>query len=152
MSNLKIYLTGDTSTITSADAKSCALIAQDYEVDQDGLLLFSQISYKVRKSIEAGAFGNSGAVAAGVFTSISYKFGGRHQDIGSGSDRSSTGEVCIEVCNGMWASVGILRHVKDASVIEVARRGTYKRRSPFKFWRYIKFRLCRCRSKGTLSC
>ena len=40
MSNLKIYLTGDICTITSADAKSCALIAPDYEVDKDGLLLF----------------------------------------------------------------------------------------------------------------
>ena len=38
--NLKIYLTGDVSTIASADAKSCALIAPDYEVDQDELLLF----------------------------------------------------------------------------------------------------------------
>ena len=40
MSNLKIYLTGDISTITSADVKSCTLIAPNYEVDQDGLLLF----------------------------------------------------------------------------------------------------------------
>ena len=40
MSNLKIYLTGDISKITSADAKSCAFIATDYEGDQDGLLLF----------------------------------------------------------------------------------------------------------------
>ena len=38
--NLKIYLTGDVPTITSADAKLCALIAPDYEFDQDGLLLF----------------------------------------------------------------------------------------------------------------
>ena len=40
ISNLKIYMTGKVSTITSADAKSCALIAPDYEVDQNGLLLF----------------------------------------------------------------------------------------------------------------
>ena len=32
---LKIYLTIDVSTIASADANSCALIAPDYEVDQD---------------------------------------------------------------------------------------------------------------------
>ena len=37
--NLKIYLTGDVSTIASADAKLCDLIAPDYEVDQDELLL-----------------------------------------------------------------------------------------------------------------
>ena len=40
ISKLKIYWTGDISTITPADAKACALIAPDYEVDQDGLLLF----------------------------------------------------------------------------------------------------------------
>ena len=38
--SLKIYLTEDVSTIASADAKSCALIAPEYEVDQDELLLF----------------------------------------------------------------------------------------------------------------
>ena len=38
--NLKIYLTGDVSTIASANAKPCALIARNYEVDQDELLLF----------------------------------------------------------------------------------------------------------------
>lgn len=37
---MKIYLAGDVSTITSADAKSCDLIALDYEIDQDWLLLF----------------------------------------------------------------------------------------------------------------
>ena len=40
ISNLKIYLAGDISPITSADAKSCAVIAPNYEVDQDRLLLF----------------------------------------------------------------------------------------------------------------
>ena len=40
ISNLKIYRTGDISTITSADAKSFALIAPDYQIDQDMLLFF----------------------------------------------------------------------------------------------------------------
>ena len=45
ISNLQIYLNVDVSTITSGDAKSCTLIAPDYEVDQDGLLLFCPISF-----------------------------------------------------------------------------------------------------------
>ena len=45
ISNLNIYLNGDVSTITSADAKSCVLIALNYEVDQDELLLFCPRSY-----------------------------------------------------------------------------------------------------------
>ena len=40
ISNLMIYVTGDVSTITSADATLCGLIAPDYKVDQDVLLLF----------------------------------------------------------------------------------------------------------------
>ena len=40
ISNLKIYLIGNISTITSADVKSRALITPDYEVDQDELLFF----------------------------------------------------------------------------------------------------------------
>ena len=40
ISNLKIYLTEDVSTITSADAKSRVLIAPDYDIDQDGMLLY----------------------------------------------------------------------------------------------------------------
>ena len=37
---LKIYLTRDVSIITSADSKSCALVALDNVVDQNRLLLF----------------------------------------------------------------------------------------------------------------
>ena len=37
---MKIYLTGDVSTITSADAKSCVLIALEFEVYQNGLLIY----------------------------------------------------------------------------------------------------------------
>ena len=40
ISNSKKSLTGDVSTITAADAKVCAFIAPDYEVDQEALLDF----------------------------------------------------------------------------------------------------------------
>ena len=40
ISNLMIYVTGDVSTITSSDVTLCGLIAPDYKVDQDELLLF----------------------------------------------------------------------------------------------------------------
>ena len=38
--NLKTYLIGDVTKLTADEAKSSALIAQDYEVDESGLLFF----------------------------------------------------------------------------------------------------------------
>ena len=43
ISNLKIYLSEDISTITSAEAKSCALMASDFEVDQDEFFFPDQL-------------------------------------------------------------------------------------------------------------
>ena len=39
----------------------------------------------------------------------------------------------IEVCNGMWESVWIVKHVKDVPAIEVDRRVTNKQRILFRF-------------------
>ena len=52
ISNLKIKLTGDVSTITSADAKSCDSIAPDYEVDQNDLLLFVPDQPQIQKNAQ----------------------------------------------------------------------------------------------------
>ena len=38
--SLKIYLVGDVARLSAAEAKVCALVAPDYEVDQSGLLFF----------------------------------------------------------------------------------------------------------------
>ena len=37
---IKLYLTGDLTTLSAAEMKTTALIAPVYEVNQDGLLLF----------------------------------------------------------------------------------------------------------------
>ena len=44
--NLKDYLVGDLTQLNAEDAKSCARIAPDYEVDENGLLFFSPRSSK----------------------------------------------------------------------------------------------------------
>ncbi|KAE9323351.1 hypothetical protein PR003_g16994 [Phytophthora rubi] len=38
--NLKNFILGDVQGLTSAEAKSCAKIAEDYEVDEVGLLFY----------------------------------------------------------------------------------------------------------------
>ena len=40
ISDLKIYLVGDVARLKAEEAKSCAMIAPDYEVDQSGLLFY----------------------------------------------------------------------------------------------------------------
>ncbi|GMF49754.1 unnamed protein product [Phytophthora fragariaefolia] len=49
--DLKKYLTGDVRELTSTEAKSCAKIAEDYEIDEVGLLFYCPPSKSVQQYV-----------------------------------------------------------------------------------------------------
>ena len=77
ISDLKAYLTGEVAGLSASEARVCALISPDDEVDPNGLLFFlPQIGCSVGRTYVFISFGGAKAVATGFPTSLPYKFGG----------------------------------------------------------------------------
>ena len=76
ISSLKIYLIGDVSRLSATEAKICAVIAPDYEVDQTGLLFYcprSATESKDRTEVARSVFQSS---YSKILAPLPHKFGG----------------------------------------------------------------------------
>ena len=78
IANLKEFLIGEITNLSIEEAKLCARIALDYEVDKVGLLFFCPRSTEDPDSrVELLLFGGTGTIAARFSASLSYKSRGR---------------------------------------------------------------------------
>ena len=109
ISNIKIYLSWDVFTITSADVKSCDLISPDYEVNQDKLLLFCPRSAtKSQDHVELVRLVIPELLQQNfcIITILAWKEATRVLvKLISGPGQSFTGEVYRKVFNGIYVRV-----------------------------------------------
>ena len=131
---MKIYRTGGVSTITSADAIPCAFIVPNYEVDQYGLLLFCPRSgTKSEDCAELIRLVILELLQQYFLHHYYTSLEGGHQGIGRNTQRIRAKfhwrGLYRSVQRVMWEIVWIVRQVKAAARIELARRVTYKQRT-----------------------
>ena len=78
MANLKKFLIGDITKLSVEEAKLCARIAFEYEVDKSvSMVLLPSINVRFGHSRGVGSFGSTRTTAARFPTSLPYKSGGR---------------------------------------------------------------------------
>ena len=77
IAKLKEFLIGDITKVSIEEAKLCARIAFEYEVDESGLLFQLEINGRSRESRGFSLFGGTGTTAAKLPTSLLYKDGAR---------------------------------------------------------------------------
>jgi hypothetical protein len=154
--SLKAYLLGDASGLTADEAKSCAKIADDYEVDEADLLFYCPASARQseeRDTLTRLVVPRPCNKISCIIITPAWK-GAIRESAGhtSGSDRTSIGEGCTGVSSAMWENAQTVRQGRDGRSGKENRQGTYKLRTCSRSWPWTTSRRCRSPSKATPSC
>ncbi|KAL4176613.1 hypothetical protein KRP22_001554 [Phytophthora ramorum] len=133
IANMKSYLRGEVTDLSSNDAKSCAKTACDYELDESGLLLYCRQN-RNRTKAETPSRGWSSRrrynKTSCIITTLAWKAGTKGSGgLTSGSRRTSTGEGCSGVFSGSCENVWIVKLGKGAPSFRENRQGMYKLRT-----------------------
>ena len=128
-------------------------MAPDYEVDQDELLFFCPRSAtKSEDRVEMVRLVIPELLQQDFLHHYHTSLEGGHQCIGRTYQQIRAKfhwRGHIEVCNGMCGECVDCETGTGRPGDRSGSPETYKQRTLFRFWRWIIFRLCRCRSKGT---
>ncbi|KAK1942167.1 hypothetical protein P3T76_006489 [Phytophthora citrophthora] len=115
IADLRTYLTGDVADLAAKDARTCAKIAESYEVDDDGLLLYcphcSSIADEDRDAVTKLV--THERLRQDFLHHYHASLEGGLDEHTPGSSSISLGEACFATCNDMWVSVWTVRLEKE---------------------------------------
>jgi ribonuclease HI len=131
--HLKAYLQGDVTSLSAEEAKSCAKIAAENDLDESGLLLYCSTGTKLDVD-RARSCGWSSrrrfSRTSSTITMPAWKAGIRGSGGRSrGSGSISTGAVCFGVSRNMWVNAWTVKLGKGAPFFKESRPGTFKPRT-----------------------